>query len=47
MKMFLTCILLCIAIILIALAIYTNNFILGGIGGFIAGIYNAMVYKQD
>jgi len=47
MRMFLTTILLCAAIILIALAIHKNNFIFGYIGGFLAGTYNAMVHKQD
>lgn len=48
MKMYLTSFLLCAAIILITLGIHTNNFILGGIGGFIAGVYNAMIYyKKD
>ena len=48
MKMYLTTISLCAAIILITLGIHTNNFILVGIGGFIAGVYNAMIYyKKD
>lgn len=47
MKMFLTTILLSVAILLIAFGIHTNNLILLGIGGFLAGIYNAMIYKQD
>ena len=48
MKMYLTTILLCVAIVLITLGIHTNNFILVGIGGFLTGVYNAMVYyKKD
>lgn len=48
MKMFLATILLCFAIILIALTIHTNNVICGCIGGFLTGIYNAMIYyKKD
>lgn len=47
MKMYLTTILLCAAIILITLGIHTNNFILVVIGGALAGVYNAMIYKQD
>lgn len=48
MKMYLTTILLCVAIILITLGIHTNNFIIAGIGGVIAGVYNAMIYyKKD
>ena len=45
--MYLTTILLCAAIILLTLGIHTNNFILVGIGGFIVGVYNAMMYKRD
>lgn len=47
MKMYLTTILLCTAIILISLGIHTNNFICVGIGGFIAGVYNAIMNKKD
>lgn len=47
MKWYLTTILLCVAIILITLGIHTNNFILAGIGGFIVGVYNAMIHKRD
>lgn len=48
MKIYLTTILLCVAIILITLGIHTNNFIPVGIGGFLAGVYNAMIYyKKD
>lgn len=47
MKMYLTTILLCVAIILITLGIHTNNLILIGIGGFLAGVYNAMMHKRD
>ena len=45
-KMYLTTILLCVAIILITLGIHTNNFIVTSIGGGFAGAYNAMIYKQ-
>jgi uncharacterized protein involved in cysteine biosynthesis len=45
MKMYLTTILLCIAIILIAAGIHTNNLIFTAIGGFLAGIYNEMMHK--
>lgn len=45
-KMFLTAILLCAAIILITIGIYTKNFIPACIGGFLAGIYNAMIYYK-
>lgn len=48
MKMYLTTILLCTAIILVTLGIHTNNFILASIGGFLTGVYNAMIYyKKD
>lgn len=47
MKMFLTSILLCAAMILITLGIHTNNFIPVVIGGALIGAYNAMIYKQD
>ncbi len=48
MKMYLTTIVLCTAIILIALGIHTNNFILAAIGGMLVGAYNAMIhYKKD
>ena len=48
MKMYLTTILLCAAIILMTLGIHTNNFITVGIGGFIAGVYNTIIYyKKD
>lgn len=47
MKMFLTSFLLSSAIILIAIAIHTNDFICGLIGGFLVGIYNAMINKRD
>ena len=45
MKMFLSTILLCVAIILIAFGIHTNNHILGGIGGFFVGVYNSMMHE--
>jgi len=47
MKMYLTTILLSVAIWLIAFGIHTNNLILLGIGGGFAGVYNAIMYKQD
>lgn len=46
MKMYLATILLCIAIVLIALGVQINNLILLCIGGFLTGIYNAMVYNK-
>ena len=46
MKMYLTTILLCAAIILITLGIHTNNFILVGIGGSITGVYNAIIKEK-
>jgi len=47
MKLFLATILLGIAIVLIAIAIHTNDFICGCIGGLLVGIYNAMMDKRD
>lgn len=48
MKMYLTTILLCAAVVLLTLGVHTNNSILVCIGGFIAGVYNAMMYyKKD
>ena len=47
MKGYLTTILLCVAIMLIALGTHTDNIIITSIGGALAGGYNAMVYKQD
>ena len=47
MKVYLIAILFSAAIIFIALGIHNENFIFGCIGGFFAGIYNAMVHKQD
>lgn len=48
MKMYLTTILLGVGIASIALGIHTNNLISIGIGGFIIGVYNAMIYyKKD
>ena len=47
MKMYLTTILLCVSVWLIAFGIHTNNFIFVGIGGFLAGVYNAMIYQKD
>lgn len=47
MKMYLKTILLCLAIWVIVFGIHTNNLILVGIGGALAGVYNAMIYKQD
>ena len=47
MKMYLTSILLCAAIILMVLGVHTNNFNLVGIGGVLAGAYNTMIYQKD
>lgn len=48
MKMYLASILLCVAITLIVFGIHTSNPIIAFIGGFLAGVYNAMIYhKQD
>ena len=47
MKIYLTAILLCAAIILITIGIHTNNFIPVGIGGFLAGVYNVMIYSKN
>lgn len=48
MVVYLTTILLCIGIILITVGIHTNNSILGIIGGFFVGVYNAIIYyKKD
>ena len=47
MKLYLTTVLLCAAIILLTLGMHTNNFILMVIGGFLAGIYDATIHKQD
>lgn len=47
MKLFLTTILLGVAIILIAVAIHTNDAICACIGGFLVGIYNAIINKRD
>lgn len=46
MKMYLTTILLSAAITLITLGIHTSNFILAGIGGFIIGVYNAIIINE-
>ena len=46
--MYLTTILLGAAIALITLGIHTTNLVFIGIGGFLVGVYNAMVYyKKD
>ena len=47
MKLYLTTILLGLAIALITFGIHTNNFILVCIGGFLTGVYNTMMYKKD
>ena len=47
MKMYLTTILLCAAISIIAIGIHTNNFILIYLGASLAGIYNAMIYSKN
>ena len=46
MKTYLTTILLCAAIILIAIGVHTTNFILVSIGGFLAGVYNSMMQTR-
>lgn len=47
MKMYLTTILLCAAIMLITIGIYTKNLIPVCIGGFLTGVYNAMMYSKN
>lgn len=47
MKMCLTTIILCTAIILIAFGIHTSNIIIVSIGGALVGVYNTMIYEQD
>ena len=48
MKMYLTSILLSVSIGFIAIGVHINNLILVGIGGGLAGVYNAMIYyKKD
>ena len=48
MMMYLATLLLCIAIVLIAFGIHVHNSILVVIGGFLVGVYNAMIYyKKD
>lgn len=47
MKVYLTTILLCAAIVLIAYGIHTANITVMGIGGALAGTYNAIIYKKD
>ena len=42
----LTTFLLFAAITLIALGIHTNNLILTGIGGFLVGVYNAIMHEM-
>lgn len=46
MKVYLTTILLCTAIMLISLGIHTANIIITSIGGALAGVYNAMIYQK-
>ena len=46
MKMYLATLVLCIAIVLITFGIHTNNSIHVVIGGFLVGIYNAIVYNE-
>lgn len=46
MKGYLTCALLCTAIMLISVGIHTDDIIILSIGGALAGVYNAMIYKQ-
>ena len=48
MKIYLTTCLLGFGIALITLGVHTNNLIFIGIGGFLIGAYNAMIYyKKD
>lgn len=47
MKKYLACVLLCTTITLISVGIHTDDIIILGIGGALAGVYNAMIYKQD
>jgi len=46
MKMYSTTILLSVSIWLIAIGVHINNLILVGIGGFLVGIYNAMIQTR-
>ena len=46
MEGYLTTILLCIAILLIATGIHTDNIIITSIGGVLAGGYNAMIQTR-
>ena len=46
MKMYLTTILLCAAIWFTVFGIHTNSIIFVVIGGFLAGVYNAMIYYK-
>ncbi len=45
MKEYLTTILLCVAIVLVAFGIHTSDLILAGIGGFLVGVYNVIIHK--
>ena len=47
MERLLECIILCTAIMLIALGIHTANIIIASIGGVFVGVYNAMIHNQD
>ena len=47
MKKYLACVLLCVAISLISFGIHIDNIIVICIGGFIIGVYSAMIYEKD
>lgn len=44
---YLRTILLCVAIVLIAVGIYTSNYISMCIGGFIIGVYNIIIIDEE
>ena len=46
MKVYSTTILLCVAIVLIAIGIHINNIILVSIGGGLAGVYDSMIQTK-
>lgn len=47
MKMFLSCVFLCSAIVIISYGTHINNIIFTSIGGAFVGGYIAMIHKQD
>lgn len=47
MKIFLTNLLLCAAITLIAIGVHTSSFMPAGIGGICVGIYNIIIDLPD